>query len=270
MSDKKALKILFNKYWSPAKGWQKNKVTEEDYLYAKAAGVMFDDITTEHEKTVQKAIDVCDSIGKQKVVDAFVSSLSSRRLELRSALSSYACGQNLPSHKFMQSDINSFSKICQFCTESSIDEKSDLNVLNFERHKFGGVRHLQPNYIWLDLMLLGKENIQEPSSEDIELLKGILGSLESLVEGKLSDAEKSFKSIIKSNKNERVGIISALGYCGILEVPDYPSFHQKYIPFFERRYSSNSRSDWPFPADLWVPSLGLNKESISYWFGKYI
>lgn len=92
MTDKRALKILFDKYWSPVKGWQRNTVPEEDFEYAKTMGVMFDDISLNHDEIIQRAIAQCNSITKTQVVDAFLSSLSTRRLELRSALGSFACG----------------------------------------------------------------------------------------------------------------------------------------------------------------------------------
>lgn len=270
MNDIKALKILFSKYWSPSEGWQKNEVSEEDFEYAKNAGVMFDELILDHDGAVQKCIKECNSIEKSIVAKAFVSSLSSRRLDIRSGLSSYVCGEKLPLHKYMQDDNNSHSKSCMFCTESKNNNPIDLNVLNFERHKFGGVRHLQPSYIWFDLMLLSKENIEEPTKEDVDILNGIFIALSQISSNTLSGADKALKAVLRGNKNEREGIVAALGYCGVLKIPDYNPMHQRYIPFHDRKHSNYSKSDWPFPSDLWRPDFGLDQESINYWFGPHI
>lgn len=209
MSDERALKILFEKYWSPAKGWQKNAVSEEDFEYAKAMGVMFDDISLNHDEIIQRAIAQCNSISKTQVVDSFLSSLSTRRLDHRSALGSFACGYKLPLHKF---ETQEGSVACSICSEVSAANLIDLNVLNFERHKFGGVRHLQPSYIYLDLSLFSKIVLPKPTDFDVEIIKNILASLAGLTEGKLSDTEKAIKDSIKGNKNERVHIITIMGY----------------------------------------------------------
>jgi hypothetical protein len=267
MSDKRALKILFNKYWSSAKGWQRNIISEEDFEYAKKMGIMFDDVSLNHDEIIQKAIEQCGSISKNQVVDAFISSLSTRRLDHRSALGSFACGCKLPLHQFESSDQ---SKTCAICSELPFSKNIDLNVLNFERNKFGGVRHLQPNYIFLDISLFSKLEVQKPTKKDVEILVNILSSLNSTTEGKLSDAEKSIGTVIKGNQNERRGILTIFGYCGILNIPSYDSFYESYIPYNERRYSNYAKSDWPFPTDLWLPKCGLNQEAIRFWFGSYI
>lgn len=267
MSDKRALKILFDKYWSSTKGWQNNILSAEDFECAKKAGVMFDDVSFNHDEIVQKALEQCNSISKAQVVESFLSSLSTRRLELRSALSSFACGCNLPLHKFTPQENNI---ICSVCSEIHTNKSVDLNILNFERNKFGGVRHLRPTYINLDISLFSKMVVPKPTKSDVEILKSIIASLAALTSNKISDAEKAIKNSMQGNKNERVNIIATMGYCGILNIPNYEPFYKSYISVSERAHSNYSKSDWPFPADLWLPVYGLNQEAIQYWFGAYI
>lgn len=230
-------------------------------------GVMFDDISLNHDEIIQRAISQCNSISKAQVVDAFLSSLSTKRLEIRSALGSFACGYKLPLHKFK---IQDGSVSCSTCCEVSAEKIIDLNILNFERHKFGGVRHLWPSYIYLDLSLFSKLVLPKPTDFDVEIINNILNSLIGLAEGKLSDAEKAIKGSIKGSKNERERIIATMGYCGILDVPDYKSFYDSYTPCSAREHSAYAKSDWPFPADLWLPKYGLNQDAIQFWFGEYI
>jgi len=264
--DKLALKTLYNKYWSSSKGWVNQVVDHEALEYAKNAGYMFEDRIITHDEALKLSMEALNRLTKSDVVNAFVCSLSSRRLDLRSALSSYACGQNLPAHKF---ELLEYSTSCSICGVYNQTDKVDLNIRNFERFKFGGVRHLEPSYIWLDLMLFQKEKTSSPTVDDLELLKKIMVALKELPDDKLSSAEKSLK-FIKSNKTEREGIISTLGYCGILEVPNEKKFFQSYINNSERRNSDYAKSDWAYPTDLWKPSFGLNETVIDYWFGSIL
>lgn len=266
MADKKALKILFGKYWEPARGWVRNDISESDFNYAKRAGVMFDDREVDHDTAVTLCREVVFATTKSDVINAFLSSLSTRRLDWRSALASFACGHQLPHHAYVQRADNSFSHACICCTEYKA-QTVDLNVLNFERHKFGGVRHQQPIYVWLDLKLLRESEVPAHTDRDVAILKEIIQAVGDLKDGRLSDAERALKGKLNANQNERRGIIATLGFCGVLFHPDYPNVYCHYVPYHSRRCSSYAKSDWPFPSDVWLPEYGLNQEAISYWFG---
>lgn len=49
-------------------------------------------------------------------------------------------------------------------------KNEDLNVLNFERIKWGGLRHGDLLYTLFDLEQFTKEEIPEPVTDDIEIL----------------------------------------------------------------------------------------------------
>ena len=82
----------------------------------------------------------------------------------------------------------------------------DLNVLNFERIKWGGVRQGELLYTMFDLEQFAKEEIPEPSVVDITIFRGILqavksckpGDYPSVLRDKLAEVEG-----LKSNKGER-------------------------------------------------------------------
>jgi hypothetical protein len=98
--DRKALNILFSTYWSST-GWkpERDQVTPAaDLLHAKRAGVMFDPVRPSHEGIVRRAIEVRVRVDPEAVAAAFLASLSTRRLELRSALGSYAVLRHFPDH----------------------------------------------------------------------------------------------------------------------------------------------------------------------------
>lgn len=81
----------------------------------------------------------------------------------------------------------------------------DLNVLNFERIKWGGVRQGELLYTMFDLEQFAKEEIPEPSVVDITIFRGILqavksckpGDYPSVLRDKLAEVEG-----LKSNKGE--------------------------------------------------------------------
>lgn len=265
--DSKAKKILFDCYWKPSSGWKKTPIDFNDFEYAKSKGLMFDPVSFTHDRLIQSVIKTCNNTSKKSVTDAFISSLSNRDLEHRSSLASFACGQKLPLHSHLPNSTN--TTFCSICSEYEANGPIDLNILNFERIKFGGVRHLSPLYIWLDLTCFEKFEVRSPTPNDIELLRDIFDSLKDIGSNKLSDAQKAL-SFLKSNKNEREGIVSTLGYCGILSIPNIKPFHEHYTTGSEREHSTYAKSDWPFPADLWKPEYGFNAESIDYWFGDYL
>lgn len=100
MTDRRALKIRLSTYWS-SQGWIPGKdrhTLPEDFLYAKRAGVMFDPVHLTHDESVQWARAAVARLDPRTVSDAFLASLSTRRLELRSALGSYATMRHLPPH----------------------------------------------------------------------------------------------------------------------------------------------------------------------------
>jgi hypothetical protein len=101
--DKKALKILMKTYWSTA-GWtaeNERLTTPDDLQYAKRAGIIFDPIRLSHDEMVRQAIEVRTKVDLHVVARAFLSSLTSRQLEIRSALGSYAVLQYMPPTSIM-------------------------------------------------------------------------------------------------------------------------------------------------------------------------
>ncbi|WP_073130876.1 hypothetical protein [Chryseolinea serpens] len=129
--DKKAKDILFKTYWTSA-GWISGgnwKTEKADLEYAKEKGLMFDPLTISKSELVTRLEEIVKSISFKKITDAFLCGLTNKRLDWRSGLASYANANRLLKE------------------ENSIDYhygygvNEDLNVLNFERIKWGGVRH---------------------------------------------------------------------------------------------------------------------------------
>ena len=263
--DPKALKILFDTYWSSA-GWkseQDRNPATEDFEYAESAGLMFDRSSFTHDEIVARAMQVTREIQAQDVADAFLSSLGSRQLQWRSALGSLAVMSHLRGH-----GMTGGGRHCSVCGQSPRSEDVDWNVLNFERHKWGGVRHDHVSYAWFDLDRFNSITIREPSDEDVAIFRSILQAIEAAPPETTADKlEKHLGPILKSNKDERGILIAILGFVGILETTEYPGYRNSFIRADERHIPSRRFVDMPYPACWWKRTDGVNHDAVSYWFG---
>lgn len=265
-NDRRALKALFNTYWTPA-GWRDGptRVTPHDeFEFAKRAGVMFDSIRVSHDDVVDRVIGAVRRVDRQSVADAFIVSLSSRRLELRSALGSFAVFQHAVRHPAAGS-----RKPCPECgAYGGKPEKEDLNVLNFERFKWGGVRHDQPLYASLDLELFDQLPRVTPTADDVAVFKGVLRSIDAAPTHETSAAlEKHWSKAFRSNKAERDTVVAILGFCGILATPEHPGYTNGFVPWSERELPDRRFVDMAYPACWWQRSHGVHQQALAYWFG---
>ncbi|MDR1120561.1 MAG: hypothetical protein LBM08_06545, partial [Dysgonamonadaceae bacterium] len=172
--DKKAKNILFKTYWK--NGWideQDIKTAPADFEYAKSKGLMFDNINITHDQCVAEILDIVHTISMEKVSRAFLSSLSNRRLDWRSGIASFFIAKQFTKHAYSKAvsghgydngKVTCTSYTCGICRdlkygitghENYINK--DLNVLNFERIKWGGVRHGDLLYTLFDLRMFHAE-----------------------------------------------------------------------------------------------------------------
>jgi len=258
--DKRALKILFDAYWSPA-GWRPGNVSPEDFSYAKAAGVMFDPIPLTHNEVVRRAIAIRDTLTPRQVANGFLASLSSRRLELRSALGSYAVLRHLPAHE-------SFEKQCQTCGMYNSDVPEDLNVLSFERFKWGGVRHAHPEYALFDLEQFAALPCPDPSTEDKRLFRELINVIELVPQDATATTLSKHFSVagFKSSKAERDVFIEILGMCSVLQTAAHPGFSANWISYCDRELPSRRFVDMAYPACWWRRSDGVNPDALKLYF----
>lgn len=252
-----------NKHWSTA-GWRRDRsVSSDDFAYAKAHRVMFDPVRLSHLDAVDAAVEAVASINQTNVVKAFVASLGSRRLDLRSGLGSYAVGRHFKRHAASTPMAQSR---CTYCDVYN-SEDTDLSILNFERLKWGGVRHTQPAYISLDLQLLRENGISAPTPNDFVILEAVLETAQSMPStSKLGDLEQALAKVLKSNSAERRCLIGILGYAGILVDPSRPTFRNDYVPAMLRDDTRWQKDDWPYPVRWWNGSFGVQKAAVADWF----
>jgi hypothetical protein len=125
----------------------------------------FDPVECCHGEVMHRLFSVLLNTSQRLVADAFVARLSTRRLDWHSALGSYAVFRHLPDHE----PINEDERRCTVCGFYLRLCLHDANVLNFERFKWGGVRHTSPLYAMLDLELLSVSGSPQPTPADIQV-----------------------------------------------------------------------------------------------------
>ena len=244
--DKKAKSILFKTYWS-SQGWKSEFKTDPiDFDYAKSKGLMFEPVSMSMKEVIANLESLVSQIESKKITDGFLSSLSNKRLDWRSALASYFNAKLILEGKreFYRPEIFKY-------------DNEDLNVLNFERIKWSGVRHSDLLYNYLDLKLFMQENVSEPTALDIQTFKDILKCINDSetgeYPGKLRDR---LKNVMKGSTSELHTIIEILGCCEILEPKSYDR-------------PTTGRHDWAF-VEYWRGEDKFNKKTVDEFFGQYL
>ncbi|MGQ8873371.1 hypothetical protein [Paenibacillus sp. TSA_86.1] len=278
--DKKAVKILMNTFWGGG-GWKspRDPFSGDDFEYAKSNGVMFDPLTITHDEIVQRLHNIHQNPAlKERVITAFLHSLSTKKVYLRSALCSWALTRNMPLHTFGERPaLHANTSSCGDCNFLRLQSdkqyvNADLNVLNFERMKWGGVRHGWLLYCLMDLELLlqdyndnrststGNDHLPpyEVTEEDRTILARLLETAQT---GDAKDSarslEKKWKDCLPSSKQERDTLLEIWAAAGILVPGDTP------------RKRKGGSGDFVFAA-TWQGDDGYHAENVLDYFGPYL
>ena len=243
-----AIKILLSGYWGKA-GWKVPDFSPDEVQLLTETGLLRPAEYLGHDEALKWALSTRRTVTAASVADAFLYSLTTRDLRYRSALGSFAHLQHMPKHnrkpaKGFQGDI---CAVCGF--DDAQGGNIEFGALNFERHKWGGVRHDQLVYMAYDLELFQKlPTVPDPTDEDREILRRILDASASAKN--FSALKKALGPIVKSNDSERDSLCQILAYVGILQPPDCPSFADGYVQW-DNRGDGNPRSDMNYPLGWW-------------------
>ncbi|WP_068505465.1 hypothetical protein [Paenibacillus kribbensis] len=264
--DKKAKKILMSTFWS-ASGWKSERgpFSGEDFEYAKSKGLMFDPIAITHDEIMGRLHELHQQVAtKERVTAAFLHSLSTRKVHLRSALSSWALTASLPLHTYEERSVvlPNYSSCgdCNFNKIMSNKEyvNEDLNVLNFERVKWGGVRLNHLLYCWMDLELFCKEEDFEVSDQDIAILHNMLAAVQDCeAQNGARQLEKRWKDVFPSSKHERDVVMEVWGYAGLLTPQETPR---------RRRHGNDDFN----AVAAWQGDDGYSQEALNDYFGTFL
>src|SRR4029453_1871078 len=96
--DRRIVRMLLDSYWN-SDGWRGDVPPPAEA--AGAAGIMFDrPWVAGHDEVGEVARAAAVRLGIDEVSDAFLAGLTAKRMDLRSALGSYAVARHLPAHGF--------------------------------------------------------------------------------------------------------------------------------------------------------------------------
>ncbi len=233
---------------------------------------MFDAVALSHELVVSRLIEARERADLAALSNAFLTSLTSRRLELRSAIGSYAFALNFPLHDIAATPVSiaqSGAGQCAWCgfSEFLSSREIDLNVLNFERHKWGGVCRDDPVYAWLDLSLFREETLQVPTIADKQIMHRIIETARSMEPNATAGSlEKALTGVFKSTKDERRVLIEILAVCGVLQPRNRGGYFGEFTLACEREHTSQHSNDWGYPARWWRGSDGVSEAALTTCF----
>ena len=262
--DSRALQILlsFNSL-SP------NSTSEEDFAYAKKAGLLFDPLLQSHEEALSQACRETVRATKSHVTNLFLASFVSSRLDWRAGLSAYAMMQSFPVHEFEPvSSENTYT--CATCC-SAPSEKVRLSSYSRVRFNLGSLVAYDIYELAFNLQQHNLLQLCEPTEEDFRIFSDILTVL-SEAEGAATPTkvQKLLRPIkgFQSTEEQRRAVMTTLGYCSILETEKHKGFLHTFSNMCKVPRKSRS-TDWNYPIDWWMGSDGLNKEAVKFWFGSY-
>lgn len=223
-----------------------------------------------HDETLCDLRNILERISPEDIANAFLYSLSTRQLQYRSALGSYYYALAIPAHTHDQPGT------CYLCnwmqvrnTGLSEQEFSGYDVLNFERYKWGGVRHTHPEYALFDLEQFLLLPQVEPTPEDLEILKSVLLAMKELPPSKKAGAYRDIitkKKLLKSNKSEVEVLLDILGVCGVLSGQESPCYCDRFVNVYQRAPREYT-NDYAYPVNRWHVSDGVNEERFRKVFG---
>ena len=262
--DSRARQILLDMHWSQ-NGWRSPRLepSTDDYNHALKAGYLFQPVEFGHDDLIERLKALGGSVDLVTARDALVASLVSRRLYLRPFLASVVVARSIPQHRF---ERGRNSGACRVCGRYEKPRREDLNVLSFERHKWGGVRHLDPLFIWFCLDRLIAEGGAEASAPDLGALKRLFDALRTLPPGTTSTKAEVALRFLPSTRDERLSLIEQLSDISVLEDPLHPGFLRSFIAFDDRALPDLRFMDRGYPAQWWTSHHGINADAVAALF----
>jgi hypothetical protein len=155
------------------------------------------------------------------------------------------------------------SGACAVCGLFEVDEDIDLNVLNFERFKWGGVRRSHLTYIWLDLQQFGEADRAQPTDADRTAFEQLLHTLAAIpADWTASKAAGKPWAGMLSNKAEREVLLDLLGVCSVLETPEHRGFMDHFVRAADRTLPPYRYVERAYPVSWWRAEYGVNRLAV--------
>lgn len=224
-----------------------------------------------HDEIISNLFAEYDKVSKKRVVELFLSSLSTRKLLWRIGLPIIAIMRTFPNHLFCVANDSVPSDIspCQVCGYlQCLNNETEEDISEFLDG--GGVlAHYIGDYYY-GLKAINSLPSSSPQEVDIEIFHKIIACLKHS-SGSIRTVQRELKNIpnFKSNAEERRLLLETLGYCGVFCPLEHTSPYSHYVRLHIAPRTSHS-SDWNYPADFWKGRDGVNIEALNFWFGDYL
>ena len=257
IEDARAKKILSDGRWRSEEAGGTADIPADDFNYAVAAGYLFEEPQLSHDDLVASLLCERRKASETNVTSAFLASLSTRKLYLRSALGSYSYVRHFPEHSFKLDDIGSYIPMCETCgAPENGDDWYDVNEHSHDRIIYGGGQFDDPEYARFDLREFNKLAPVKPTNDDNNILRMILAVADNMKPSdRANQLEKALRGIFPANENERRRLIEALGYAGVLA----PERRTGYLNEFtvDAEHTGEHKNDWAYPVIWWRGSDGV-------------
>lgn len=235
----------------PPRGWvEQPRTPPKDFAYAVSKRLMFKPGDLTHAQHLRRLERVHREVDLSLVGNAFLSSLSSRRLDLRGALASYFVVRHLKPH------APTGQGRCSLC-ELPKKARFDANVLSFERHHFGGVRFTDVDYALFDLEQLLSFDVPLPTAKDFEIFHALIAVAKAQApKARAANLLKAITPLMVGNQNERSTVLIILATAGLL----CPAKHAAHLERFE--LLGGGSNDFGFPLCEWRGADGVNEQAL--------
>jgi hypothetical protein len=256
-----ALRPLLETFWS-SQGWREPPAWPPGDVIARAveAGVMFPKPrVADHDGWVQAAREAAAGVTAADVAAAFVASLTSRRLDLRSALGSFAVARVLPDHSFAP---RTGWPGCGVCGQPVHRREEDLNVLNFERFKWGGVRRDDIRYVAFDLEQFARAPREAPGDEALAVGWRLVTALRNAAPEATASRLATQLRMVRGNTDERAALLDILGVCGVLRTREHPGYATGFVAAADRELPPRRYVDRSYPVCWWKGRDGVDEDAL--------
>ncbi len=255
---RKVLLTLYTKEHTPE---ELDAATEQGYLFDSPVPISHDDTLSQIRSLVAE-------LDPRDAANAFLYSLSTRKLEYRSALGSYWYAIAIPEHTHGENTH------CYLCGWSPLDLCTYWNPhisFNHSRYTLGGCNHADADYALFDLQQFQKLPKVTPIDEDWRILYAILDTISELEPTKKAGALRQLitkKKLLKSNTSELSHLLGILSICGILASQEAPCYFDRFVDAGSRSPLEHT-NDLYYPLNRWHARDGVNQEWFFRVFGRH-
>ena len=226
-----------------------------------------------HDELVSLAVDSAAKLTPSAVASAFAASLTTRRLDWRSAFGSYAAVRHLRPHSYEHAKLDGGQcAVCGLAKSPSFDP-TRLATLRATQRRL--IRFASVAYAAFDLSTFGDLEVSPPTDADRSALRDLLDGLRGLTSAdRLRNLDGAIRGTFKSNKGERRYVLEALGIAGVLAPKDLPSYFDAWVRDYDRETtfatSHHYARDTAWPLQCWTGTDGVNEARVRFWFGELI